>query len=400
MANQSILNAFERFWQHTVNALGTKADRNHTHDDYIKEDYDLVISTNYDHNIFEVEYGNVSTVYEKYKNNIMPRVLLKMNFVYNSDYQNKLYESNSVHVYYGSGKQVRIKFDVMNNTYTSEHGRADKQSILIVFNGSDIDDNIVSSIDYIKEDDIYDAVINFEMPYGSWIEQMQIENFSFASDDISRIYSLLKENKPAKVLLKGTFYMGTGYNYISNITPTDVCVANNTDKMVFISFVVDTANNNGDVVSVLYNMRFDADSDNVYTLGYVGSDYSHIPCLDITFNLDGNLNNLSSSNISYYSSSVIDMWNYLLENDNYIDSSKYKINIYGTTDFGSGGIYKNKLNITHLQVNEYSFMLVFTYINNNDGSTGSGHIYFSRLSSNMNSISNVNVEMLTLEYRV
>ena len=45
-------------------------------------------------------------------------------------------------------------------------------------------------------------------------------------------------------------------------------------------------------------------------------------------------------------------------------------------------------------------MLVFTYINNNDGSTGSGHIYFSRLSSNMNSISNVNVEMLTLEYRV
>ena len=33
MANQSIANAFERFWQHIIAKLGTKADVDHMHDD-------------------------------------------------------------------------------------------------------------------------------------------------------------------------------------------------------------------------------------------------------------------------------------------------------------------------------------------------------------------------------
>lgn len=33
MANTSILNAFERMWQHVVVALGKKSDLNHNHDD-------------------------------------------------------------------------------------------------------------------------------------------------------------------------------------------------------------------------------------------------------------------------------------------------------------------------------------------------------------------------------
>lgn len=59
MANQSILAAFERMWQHVVNALSNKADAEHNHDDayYTESEIDAML-VNTKNNVW---YGTCST---------------------------------------------------------------------------------------------------------------------------------------------------------------------------------------------------------------------------------------------------------------------------------------------------------------------------------------------------
>lgn len=49
MANQSILNAFSRMWEHIESRLSNKSDKNHTHSDYAnQDDFDHVVEAVYD----------------------------------------------------------------------------------------------------------------------------------------------------------------------------------------------------------------------------------------------------------------------------------------------------------------------------------------------------------------
>lgn len=343
-----------------------------------REDYDLIISLNSWDNLtkdnFTIISGNLSTVYEKYQSEIVPRVLLKRDFAYNSDYSVELYESKSVSIGFGSGKSVSIIFDDV-----APHGYFDRtQTFIIRSYGVDVDNNIITEVDFTKDN--HSVEIKFEMPYGTFPEQMAVQDFSYNSDDIKLLYDTLYHNANTdfvNVLLKGVYYFGTGYSYPVNIEASNVYIQKGTSyssKHVYIDFTTSSVPYLNGKEGIFYTLQFDCDSNGVFTLSYCKSK----PYLDITFNMGHDLSSLQTSDLSYSSEQIVKMWDYLLENDSNIKDPD--INIYGAAWLDSGGAYKVKLGVTNVTVRADRFSIYFTYLRYDNYVEGTGQINFVKTS--------------------
>jgi hypothetical protein len=252
MANQSILAAFDRMWQHVVAKIGTKADINHTHNDvyYTETEIDSKLSGKADNSALTSHTGNKNNPHEVTATQVGAYTKTDADYLLS-----KKMNDFSLELYNGTGGNPKpVRFASFNySTCVSEEGIAAKISMVSGHGNG-------SSYAFLQ-----DAIIKV-----NYLGQVEVDNFKYYGADTGNYDGANRQYGDIFWLIDSTnkivdFYCLMGQYSRLNQTPwkrltysSKGTVTQHTNCTVYSSGTKNWANNSefatkGDVVDLTSN---------------------------------------------------------------------------------------------------------------------------------------------------